>query len=61
MWSPEEPKTSHTTNFVPCWHIVDGEVRAMQKNIWTLANIAPTMLQILRIQKPEIMTDSLGI
>lgn len=31
MGSQSEPKTSHTTNYVPCWYIVDGEVIPLKK------------------------------
>jgi 2,3-bisphosphoglycerate-independent phosphoglycerate mutase len=27
MGSADEPKTAHTTNFVPFWYIVDGKVQ----------------------------------
>ena len=59
MGTSEAPKTSHTTNLVPCWHIVDGTAQAMAKNTGTLANIAPSVLTILGIKKPNIMEESL--
>ena len=59
MGSPDAPKTSHTTNFVPCWHIVGGEARPLKVEFGTLANLAPSILTILGIEKPTAMTESL--
>ena len=59
MGSADAPKTSHTTNFVPCWHIVDGVAIAPKMEVGTLANLAPSMLAILGTQKPVGMVESL--
>ncbi len=60
MGTTKEPKTSHTTNLVPCWHIVDGRVIPLQSDSGTLANLAPTILSILDIEKPACMIECLA-
>ena len=47
------PNTAHTTNPVPII-IVDDEIKAVKNGI--LGDIAPTILDIMGIEKPEIMT-----
>lgn len=47
------PNTAHTTNPVPII-IVDNEIKAVKNGI--LGDIAPTILDIMGIEKPEIMT-----
>ena len=47
------PNTAHTTNPVPVW-IVDKEITKV--NDGKLADIAPTVLELLRIEKPQTMS-----
>ncbi len=47
------PNTAHTTNPVPII-IVDNEIKSVKNGI--LGDIAPTILHIMGIEKPEIMT-----
>jgi 2,3-bisphosphoglycerate-independent phosphoglycerate mutase len=58
MGTPENPKTAHTTNFVPFWYIKDGVVIPTKPSGW-LANIAPTILEIMGIGKQEMMEEEL--
>lgn len=55
MWTPENPKTAHTTNLVPFRHISKWEVLD-SKPLWWLSDIAPTVLDIMWISKPSEMT-----
>jgi len=48
------PNTAHTTNPVPVI-LVDKELTAIKDGI--LANIAPTVLDLIGIEKPEIMNE----
>lgn len=48
------PNTAHTTNPVPII-VVDPHIKSVKNGI--LANIAPTILKILNIEKPFIMTE----
>jgi len=48
------PNTAHTTNPVPII-VVDPNIKSVKNGI--LANIAPTVLKILDIEKPFIMTE----
>ncbi len=48
-------KTSHTTNKVP-FIIVSGQKKKIKLKNGVLADIAPTMLDILKIKKPKEMT-----
>ncbi len=58
MGTVEEPHTAHTTNPVPAVYVdpegTDGG-RTM-RNGGTLADIAPTMLELLGIDQPDVMT-----
>jgi 2,3-bisphosphoglycerate-independent phosphoglycerate mutase len=47
------PNTAHTTNLVPCI-IIDEDVKHVKDG--KLGDIAPTVLQILGVEKPEEMT-----
>ena len=48
------PNTAHTTNPVPII-LVDTNITSIKDGI--LANIAPTVLELIGIEKPEIMTE----
>lgn len=54
MWTPENPKTSHSTNLVPFWYISWWEVQKTVEN-GGLADIAPTVLKIMDIEIPMEM------
>ncbi len=58
MWIPENPKTSHTTNVVPFWYVKNWEVVETKKS-WGLANIAPSILEIMWVGKWDEMGESL--
>jgi len=60
MGTKDNPCTSHTTNLVPFWYIKNGEV-VKTKSEGGLSNVAPTILEIMWIEKPEDMLDSLLI
>jgi 2,3-bisphosphoglycerate-independent phosphoglycerate mutase len=47
------PNTAHTTNPVPVW-IIDADVKQVHNGI--LADVSPTVLAILGVEQPEIMT-----
>ncbi len=47
------PNTAHTTNPVPVWVIGDG-VKSVNAGI--LADVAPTILDLMDIKKPELMS-----
>ena len=47
------PNTAHTTNPVPCI-LVDKEIKSIKDGI--LGDIAPTILKLMGIEKPELMT-----
>jgi len=49
------PHTAHTTNVVP-FILVSKEEYKLHNGI--LADIAPTMLELLKIEKPAVMTGS---
>jgi 2,3-bisphosphoglycerate-independent phosphoglycerate mutase len=51
-----KPLTSHTTNPVPFYFVVPQWPRAILRNDGILADIAPTMLQLLQIPQPPGMT-----
>ncbi len=48
------PNTAHTTNPVPII-VVDDDIKTVNSGI--LANIAPTVLNLMGIEKPEIMSE----
>jgi len=52
-----EPQTQHTTYPVPCM-VMDEDNWKLSCN-GSLANIAPTVLQLMGIQPPQSMTTSL--
>lgn len=58
MWTSSDPKTAHSTNLVPFWYISDWEVLKTKSN-WWLSNIAPTVLDIMWIEIPNEMDESL--
>jgi len=49
------PNTAHTTNPVPLI-IVDEDIKTVESGV--LANIAPTILKLMGIEKPEIMNEN---
>ncbi len=49
------PNTAHTTNPVPVI-LVDKDIKSIKDGV--LSNIAPTVLELMGIEKPEIMTQS---
>lgn len=56
MINPDgSPNTAHTTNPVPCI-IVDEDIKEIKPGI--LGNIAPTILDIMGLEKPEEMTQN---
>ena len=55
------PHTKHTTNPVPFILVSDKNKHAQLKQDGTLANVAPTVLELLKIKKPAEMTDSMII
>jgi 2,3-bisphosphoglycerate-independent phosphoglycerate mutase len=55
MINPDgSPNTAHTTNPVPII-VVDPDIKSVESGI--LANIAPTILKLMGIDKPEIMNE----
>ncbi len=57
--STNSPHTAHTTNLVPC-KLINGPEDAKMRTGGKLADIAPTILQLLKIEKPvEMDGDSL--
>jgi 2,3-bisphosphoglycerate-independent phosphoglycerate mutase len=51
-----KPHTSHTTNPVPFYFVVPQMPNARLRHDGILADVAPTMLQLLRIPQPREMT-----
>ena len=47
---------SHTTNRVPLWHIQSWIVKELKEKYWTIADIAPTILNNLWVNIPKEMT-----
>jgi 2,3-bisphosphoglycerate-independent phosphoglycerate mutase len=58
MWdaSSEQPMTAHTTNRVPLVLVDDSRKEACLRTDGRLADIAPTLLDLLGIDKPDQMT-----
>ena len=52
-----KPHTAHTTNPVPLI-LVDPDLRGAKLRQGILADIAPTLLQLLNLEKPLEMTGS---
>lgn len=50
----KEPHTAHTTNLVPIWLFNAGEGKQLKSGI--LADIAPTLLDLMGLEKPQEMT-----
>jgi len=56
MVNPDgSPNTAHTTNPVPII-LVDDHIKSVKSGI--LANIAPTILKLMGVEKPEIMNEN---
>ncbi|MCF7834455.1 2,3-bisphosphoglycerate-independent phosphoglycerate mutase [Candidatus Gracilibacteria bacterium] len=55
MGTDIDPKTAHTTNKVPCRYVVKGENQKI-KDKGGLADIAPTVLEIMGIDIPKEMS-----
>ncbi len=53
------PVTAHTTNPVPFILVSEKYKKAKLKKDGKLANVAPTVLELLNINKPSVMTDSM--
>ena len=53
------PVTAHTTNPVPFILVSEKYKNAKLKKDGKLANVAPTVLELLNINKPNVMTDSM--
>lgn len=49
-----EPHTSHTNNPVP-FILVSKQVTALGRTSGTLIDIAPTILELLGVEKPQTM------
>ena len=56
MENPEtgEAHTAHTSNLVKCVYVGNSEVKGLKNG--KLCDIAPTLLKLLNIKKPEEMT-----
>ncbi|AKB52754.1 2,3-bisphosphoglycerate-independent phosphoglycerate mutase [Methanosarcina barkeri str. Wiesmoor] len=50
----EEPHTAHTSNPVKCIYFGNDEVKGLKNG--KLCDLAPTLLELLKIRKPEEMT-----
>lgn len=55
MWTVDNPHTSHTLNLVPFFYINSWELVEVKKS-WGLADIAPTILDIMWIEKVSEMS-----
>jgi 2,3-bisphosphoglycerate-independent phosphoglycerate mutase len=49
-----EPHTAHTSNPVKCVYVGNDEVKVLKNG--KLCDLAPTLLELLKIRKPEEMT-----
>lgn len=56
MGTSESPDTAHTQYAVPCWLVKNGEVKTFSLLESDLTSIAPTILDIMEIPKPPVMT-----
>ncbi|MDF1758650.1 MAG: 2,3-bisphosphoglycerate-independent phosphoglycerate mutase [Legionellaceae bacterium] len=54
----QQTHTAHTSNLVPCIYIGDPQRRFKQNLTGDLTNLAPTMLELLGIDKPNTMKSS---
>ena len=52
------PFTAHTTNLVPCILVSDARKNAKLKEGGILADLAPTILELMGLPKPEEMEGS---
>jgi len=50
------PHTAHTTNLVPCVLFGEGTERATLREGGRLADVAPTLLQLMQVAQPPAMT-----
>jgi 2,3-bisphosphoglycerate-independent phosphoglycerate mutase len=56
MINPDgSPNTAHTTNPVPII-LIDKELTSIKDGV--LGDIAPTILKLIGVEKPEVMTQS---
>lgn len=55
MGTPENPDTAHTQFAVPCWIIQNGEVVTPRILESDLTALSPTVLDCMKIKKPEVM------
>ena len=55
MWNDDCKNTAHTTNPVPCFYIKSWELTKL-KDSWWLADVAPTILDMIWIEKPSEMS-----
>jgi 2,3-bisphosphoglycerate-independent phosphoglycerate mutase len=51
-----KPRPSHTTNPTPLWYVNPSDAGAALREGGTLADVAPTMLEILGLSQPPVMT-----
>lgn len=58
MWdeSTKQPHTAHTTNLVPLIYVGKRKITFKSDKTYGLQDIAPTMLELISIKKPEVMT-----
>ncbi len=58
MWDDvsQQPNKAHTTNLVPLIYVGPREFSFKSDKTYGLQDIAPTMLELLNINKPEVMT-----
>ena len=54
-YSTGEPHTAHTTNPVPLVLVTQDKNLKLKEN-GKLADLAPTMLDLMKLEKPEEMT-----
>lgn len=58
MWddNTQQAHTAHTTNLVPLLYVGPENLKFKQDKIYGLQDIAPTLLKLLNIDKPDAMT-----